>query len=137
MSTILTDGNKTVKLTMHEWDEVDSRYLPAFEHDFFDVGCLDTVEMENGALAYKVNDVEYCIEQAMDWKYGQQDFCEEKNGIHFNPDNRCVDIDDLTPEKGKTEQKTVHKSSVAEKLKSMQTEQKNVSPLMHKNCQER
>ncbi len=35
MSTILTDGNKTVKLTMHEWDEVNSRYLPAFEHDFF------------------------------------------------------------------------------------------------------
>ena len=140
---ILTDGIKTVEIKMTIWDEANSRYTPDFADEFFNVGGLDTVEMENGDLAYKVADVEYCIEQAIDWKYGQGDFCEdqelnfEDDGYEFNPENRCVDTYDITPEKGKNEPKTVHKSSVAEKLKSLQTEQKNASPVTHKNCPER
>ena len=66
--TRFTDGTKTIELEMRVWNGFD--YDPAFENEFFDVGGLEYDANED---AYIVEDVEYLIEQAMDWKYGRGD----------------------------------------------------------------
>lgn len=69
----LTDGNKTVEIIMR-----NSYYGPDLSNEFFSVGCLPKVDV-NGDLAYKVEDVDYCIEQARDWECGRGDYyCDEQ-----------------------------------------------------------
>lgn len=64
--TRLTDGTRTAEITINEWD--GSEYTPDWSNDFFEVGNLPLVWV--GAIdgeAHKVEDVDYCIEQANDW----------------------------------------------------------------------
>ena len=61
--TRLTDGKKTVEITMYE--ERDGVELPDWSFDFFETGRLELDEEKD---AYIVGNVDYCIEQAMDWK---------------------------------------------------------------------
>lgn len=71
MSTILTDGNKTAEIIMHTWD--GTQYGPDFSDDFFIVGGLPETFIFD-RVAYMVDDVEYCIEQARDWEAKRGDY---------------------------------------------------------------
>lgn len=57
----LTDGRKTVEITMRTWDEDSASYSPDWSNDFFDG-------------AEEVPDVDWCIDQAKDWEKGEGDF---------------------------------------------------------------
>lgn len=67
----LTDGKRTVDIIMMEWD--GNRWNPDWSMDFFAAGKL--ANDETGASI--VEDVYYCIEQAMDWKYNRGDYIDE------------------------------------------------------------
>lgn len=65
----LKDATKLVKIELMIWN--GNGYTPDFANDFFDAGILP-YDAEHDA--YIVNDVDYCIEQALDWKYARGDF---------------------------------------------------------------
>jgi len=62
--TRLTDGKKTVEITMYEISE-EGKQLPDWSYEFFEIGGLELDEEKD---AYMVDDVDYCIDQAMEWK---------------------------------------------------------------------
>ena len=80
--TRLTDGRKIAEITMNVWD--GTGYTPDFSLDFFEVGALPYDEKMD---AYVVDDVDYCVEYAMDWKNSKGDFYDDEP----NPDNN-VDV---------------------------------------------
>ena len=61
----LTDGKKTIEIIMTVGDS------PDWSMDFFNAGSL---ECDEESHVFYVQDVDYCIEQAMDWKYSKGDF---------------------------------------------------------------
>lgn len=67
----LYDGRKMVEIQMNNWTGDD--YTPDWSNDFFEAGNLPYDEELD---AYMVEDVDYCIEQAMDWKNADGDFYE-------------------------------------------------------------
>lgn len=77
----LIDNNKAVEISIREWDEENSQYGPNWAADFFEVGNLKTVEDDE--LAYAVDDVDYCIEQANDMVAGEGDFAGEPQPNQF------------------------------------------------------
>ena len=85
----MTDGTRTVEITMRKW--TDHGYTPDFSNDFFDAGGLPLVWIEHlNAEVYKVDDVKYCIDQAMDWQASKGDFQDD------DPDEyNIVFVDDL------------------------------------------
>lgn len=66
----ITDGKKTVEIKMMVWEE--NGYSPDWSLDFFEAGALPYDEETD---MYTVEDVDYCIEQAMDWRDSKGDFC--------------------------------------------------------------
>lgn len=69
----LTDGKKTIEITMQEWD--GKQYKPDWSNDFFESGSLPKIWIAQiNENAHKVEDVDYCIEQAKDWANYQGDF---------------------------------------------------------------
>ena len=86
----LTDGKKTVKITMAVWN--GSGWSPDWSQDFFECGALH-YDMETDA--YTVDDVDYCIDCANDWKNGEGDFWEEAEQDGFDPDDRLVDVEEV------------------------------------------
>ena len=60
----LIDNSKAVEISIRDWDEENTQYSPDWSADFFEVGGLKTVDVPD--LAYIVEDVDYCIEQAND-----------------------------------------------------------------------
>lgn len=107
----LTDGKRTVEIIMMEWD--GKRWVLDWSMDFFEAGKL----ADDEAGASIVEDVYYCIEQAMDWKYNRGDCADE---AEVDPEDRlvvireyskplqytyCDDIDD----KGFTEQHKLYR----------------------------
>lgn len=74
----ITDGKKTVEIKMMVWSE--SGYSPDWSLDFFQAGGLPYNDETD---TYTVQDVDYCIEQAMDWKKSEGDF----SGDEPNEDN--------------------------------------------------
>ena len=70
--TRLTDGTKTVEITMNNWD--GNGWTPDWSNDFFEVGGL---EYDEETDAYKVQDVDYCVEQARDWEQGIGDYADD------------------------------------------------------------
>lgn len=85
--TRLTDGNKTVEITMNNW--TDNGYTPDWSADFFEVGCLQYIEELD---AYQVKDVDYCVDQAMDWKNNTGDYI-DYDADPEEVENRTVDVD--------------------------------------------
>ena len=85
MATRLFDGKKIAEITMTTWN--GSGWTPDWSNDFFKVGGL---EYDAEQDAYKVKDVDYCIEQAEDWKNSEGDFCDdelnENNEVFVNVD---------------------------------------------------
>ena len=81
---IMTDGRRTVEIEMRTWD--GNNYSPDWSVDFFSVPYDEEKEM------YVVEDVDYCIEQAEDWKNGIGDYVEE----YPNPEiEKIVDVEDI------------------------------------------
>ncbi len=72
--TKLYDGTKTAEITMTEWN--GHGYDPDWSADFYDVGLLPYDE-ERGAFI--VDDVDYCLDQADDWKNGDGDFSDDED----------------------------------------------------------
>lgn len=69
----LTDGKKTVEITMAIFDGTD--LLPDFSAAFFEAGSLEyNTEIE----AYEVPDVDYCVDYANDWKNCTGDFHDDE-----------------------------------------------------------
>lgn len=69
----ITDGNKTVNIKMHIFDTF-AGLSPDWSLDFFDAGMLP---YNDDTDTYSVPDVDYCIDQANDWK------AESENNIVF------------------------------------------------------
>lgn len=84
--TKLTDGKRTVEITMQNWDTENHCYDCDFFSDFFEVGGL---KMDDDG-AYLVPDVEYCIEAAHDWENFAGDFVDDYNDPRFE---RTVFVD--------------------------------------------
>ena len=77
----LSDGKKAIEIKLQRWN--GAGYDPDISNDFFEAGSLPYDE-ENGT--YIVDDVDYCIDYANDWKNGKGDFYGD------DIDTRNVDI---------------------------------------------
>lgn len=69
----LTDSKRTVEISMMVW--LGTRHAPDWSNDFFDVGFLPV----NDDGAHIVEDVDYCIDQALEWSKE-----EENNEVFVN-----------------------------------------------------
>ena len=67
----ITDGNKTVNLIMKVWNESTNSWSPDWSPDFLNMGELSYDEEQEAVIVW---DVDYCIQQAMDWKNSVGDF---------------------------------------------------------------
>ena len=85
--TRLTDGKKTVEITINNW--TGDGYTPDWSADFFDAGCLHYNEELD---AYQVEDVDYCVDQAQDWKNNAGDYI-DYDADPEEVENRNVDVD--------------------------------------------
>lgn len=85
----LTDGKRTVEIIMLEWN--GERWAPDWSMDFFNAG--KPADDKTGASI--VEDVDCCIEQAMDWKYSRGDYRIEKC---VDPEDRLVIVNDVKGE---------------------------------------
>lgn len=81
--TKLYDGNKAVEIEMYERD------FPDYSSDFFDVSRLP-YDDANGA--YIVPDVDYCIDQARDWKLFQGDYNDDVVDLDGKPMDHPTEI---------------------------------------------
>lgn len=90
----ITDGNRIVDITMQMFD--GTNYSPDWANDFFNSGSLAYDEDHD---AYRVEDIDYCIDNAKLWANYQTDDVEpeseqqareydERNGLQ-----RCIFID--------------------------------------------
>lgn len=86
--TKLTDGKKTVEITMANWTGTD--YTPDWSDDFFEVGGLKLAE---DCESYIVNDVDYCVSCAQDWEDGHWDGDEDADPDEI--ESRCVTITEI------------------------------------------
>ena len=82
----LYDGKKMVNIEMNNW--TGNGYTPDWSIDFFEAGGL---EYNEDMDAYMVEDVDYCIEQAMDWKNADGDFYEPD----ADTSDRNVDVEEI------------------------------------------
>ena len=87
MGTRLVSGNRIVEITMQTW--TGTEYTPDWSNDFFNVGVL---KYDKDLEAYEVEDIDYCIDQAEDWKNKEGDFYGEEDveGVE-----RSVDVDEI------------------------------------------
>lgn len=81
----ITDGKKTVSIRMMVWE--GSGYSPDWSQDFFEAGSLTYNEDTD---TYTVDDVDYCIDQAMEWKETNEGFLGE-----IKTENNCVWVDEV------------------------------------------
>lgn len=81
--TRLTDGRRTLEINMADWEPEKLTYTPDWSRDFFEVGNLDYDEEKD---AYRVWDVEFALEYALDWKLGTGDF----NGTMYEKEPQKV-----------------------------------------------
>ena len=73
---IITDGRKTVRLSMSEWDDENPGYGPELADDLMESGSLPIVGEYQDDLVYGVEDVDYCVDYANDIKNGTGDSVE-------------------------------------------------------------
>lgn len=85
--TRLTDGTRTIEIYMGEW--TGTGYSPDWAYEFFQDGHAKYIEEED---AYLVQDIDYCIDQALDCKYGVGDYRPD-NGEPVDPDKLTVIVD--------------------------------------------
>ena len=80
--TRLTSGDLLIEISMRVWE--GNGYTPDFSGDFFNVGLLP---YDSEREAYIVKDVDYCIDEALDWEAGTEAY---KN---WNDETRDVVVD--------------------------------------------
>lgn len=97
MATILTDGKKTVKITMNVWE--GNGYSPDWSQDFFEIGILPRRETARD-IEFIVEDVDYCIEQANDWAQKTGDFRDDE---YPDTEDRHVDVEEIETMEGNEE----------------------------------
>jgi len=73
----LTDGTRMVEIEMVVRD--GNTVSADWSRDFY-----DSAKYDEGLDAYLVDDVNYAIGQAMDWKYASGDFQETDDGDYWN-----------------------------------------------------
>lgn len=66
----MTDGKKTVEITMKVWNDFNTGYSPDWSYDFFNAGILPYDEDEDFFI---VDDVDYCIDAALEWEAENED----------------------------------------------------------------
>ena len=76
--TRLTDGKRIVDIKMVVWSEENSSYSEDWSGDFFEVGRLP-YDYEAGA--HRVQDVDYCIDQAIDCINRTGDFADDDEPV--------------------------------------------------------
>lgn len=81
----LTDGKRTVEIRMCVWQ--DSSYSPDWSADFFEAGGLYYDDEKD---TYTVQDVDYCIDQAIDWRDSKGDFADDEPN-----ENNAVFVDEI------------------------------------------
>lgn len=69
----LTDGTRTIEIIMKV--QQDNRHSPDWSNDFFEAAKL---KYNPETDAYTVEDIDYCIDQANDWKESIGDFSGEE-----------------------------------------------------------
>lgn len=74
MPTKFTDGKRTITLELREHDPQTGQDRPDWSNDFYDTGILE--QNEDGAFI--VDNLNYLVDQALDWKYGIGDFLEDE-----------------------------------------------------------
>lgn len=84
----LYDGKKLVEITMHLWRNGEG-LSPDWASDFFEAGSLVYDEERS---VYLVDDVDYCLNQADDWKHREGDFAGD-GGIEPDEIERIVLVD--------------------------------------------
>jgi hypothetical protein len=77
----ITDGKKTVDIKMTVWN--GTGYGPEWTADFIEAGSLPYDESTD---TYTVDDVDYIIDQACDWKNSTGDFRDDVP----NPNNAVL-----------------------------------------------
>lgn len=65
----LSDGKRTIEIKLQRWN--GTGYDPDMSNEFFEAGSLPYDEEHD---TYIVDDVDYCIDYANDWKDGKGDF---------------------------------------------------------------
>ena len=83
----LTDGKRTVEILMMVW--TGTGYSPDWSNDFFSAGELPCDENND---VHIVRDVDYCIEQAQDWRNQRGDYADD--GCPDQED-RYVEVSDI------------------------------------------
>ena len=81
----ITDGKKTVEIRMMVWE--GNGYSPDWSLDFFEAGSLPYNDETD---TYTVDDVDYCIDQAMEWRETNEGFLGD-----IKTENNCVWVDEL------------------------------------------
>lgn len=66
----MTDGKKTVEITMKVWNDFLVSYGPDFSYVFFDAGALPFIDDQETHI---VSDVDYCIDAALEWEAENED----------------------------------------------------------------
>ena len=61
----ITDGKKTVEITMKIWKGFNTGYSPNWSNDFFNAGTLPYDDEED---VFEVDDVDSYIEAAEEWE---------------------------------------------------------------------
>lgn len=84
----LTDGKKTVEISMHIWD--GKNLSEDISNDFFEAGALEKDEEKE---AYIVPDVDYCVSYAQDWEQSKWDFADDYDYYEERGEEKILDID--------------------------------------------
>lgn len=79
----IKDSKRTIEISMSTW--TGSGYTPDWSIDFFNAVSLP---YDDETDTYTVEDVDYCIEQANDWRLSRGDFYGDELD-----ENRCVFVD--------------------------------------------
>lgn len=87
MATRLVCGNRMVEITMRTWN--GREYTPDWSGDFFNVG----LKYDGDLDAYEVEDIDYCIEQAEDWRNKEGDFYGDEDPEGIERDIEVYDVD--------------------------------------------
>lgn len=83
---ILTDGKQYADITIRTWNDAAQCYSPDWSNHFYDAGNLNhhheiEYDYDNVSTAFNVDDIDYCIEQAMDMANGRGDYDEPSQDV--------------------------------------------------------
>lgn len=81
---ILTAGKRYAEITIRTWNDDAQCYSPDWSNNFYDAGNLNHHEIEyddNVNTAFNVDDIDYCIEHAMDMANGRGDYDEPSQDV--------------------------------------------------------